>query len=299
MNVRRRTADKKTAASPTEDIEVAGRRQSPSSVTLPLVRSAGAVRRNSAACVRRTKKTDRRRWFATIPTRDSYVRPSCYPFTHDAANELIPNSSSGDVNIGGSIRKRPLSHHRTCSVCTLYRSLSFGYRLTRGGVREPGACNDYLATLALAVSNGRPVVAQIEIDQAIRSLRGGVGADYVIRSARDPDRYLDTHDFAVQVRSIMDHCGWTTAALVAHPHHLPRVQAVFASLRIETATPGGVRAIWNRRSSQWWTRGPLVWTIRELSALWLYQRRGWLSVPVTREAAPAPRVRPDRARERR
>lgn len=173
-------------------------------------------------------------------------------------------------------------------------ALSFGYRFARAGVREPGPCNEYLATLALAASNGRSIVAQAEIDQAIRSLRDGSGADYVITSARVPERYLDTHEFAVQVRSLMDDCSWKTAVLIAHPHHLPRAQAVFAALDIETVTPAGVTAIWDRRSNQVWTRSRPAWAVRELSALWLYQRRGWISRHAIRKACPASRSLPDR-----
>lgn len=173
-------------------------------------------------------------------------------------------------------------------------TVSFGYRLGRDGIRQPGPCNEYLATIALGTSNGRPIVAQTEIDQAIRSLQAGTGADYVIRSARDPQRYLDTHELALQVRCIMNDRGWKTAVLIAHPHHLPRAQAVFAALDIETATPAGVRAIWDPRSSQVWTRSRPPWAVRELSALWLYQRRGWISRPAIREVPPVSRLLPDR-----
>jgi len=156
-------------------------------------------------------------------------------------------------------------------------ALSFGYRRAPTGLREPGPCNEYLASTALATNHGRPIIAQAEIDQAIRSLREGLGADYVIRSARNPERYLDTHECALQVRSIMDDRGWKTAVLIAHPHHLPRAREVFAGLDIETVTPAGVRAIWDPTSGQVWTRSRPACTVRELLALWLYQRRGWIS----------------------
>ncbi|MGH3786627.1 MAG: YdcF family protein [Pseudonocardiaceae bacterium] len=155
-------------------------------------------------------------------------------------------------------------------------ALAFGYRLIRAGVREPGPCNEYLAARALTTSNGRPIVAQAEIDQAIRSVRPSIGADHVIGSARDPKRYLDTYELAVQVHAIMNRYGWKTAVLIAHPHHLPRAQAVFSTLGIHTVTCAGVRPIWDSKSSQSWTRGPLRWAIREPFAIWLSERRGWL-----------------------
>lgn len=235
--------------------------------------------------------------FAATLTRDSYFWRAAIlvPMTPRTSSSWIRAAELLILAVRSAGGHYQITGHVPSARCVVV--LSFGYRIAPDAARAPGPCNEYLAALALAISNGRPIVTQIEIDQAIRSLRGGTGADYVIRSARDPDRYLDTHDFAVQVRLIMGSCGWTTVALVAHPHHFPRAQAVFASLGIETATPGGVRAIWDRRSSQLWTRGPLVWMIRELSALWLYQWRGWLSGPTTREVAPASRVRPDRGRE--
>ncbi len=158
-------------------------------------------------------------------------------------------------------------------------ALTFGYRSIRTGAREPGPCNEYLASLTLVTSKGRPIVAQAEIDQAIRSIRPSMGADHVIDSALDPERYLDTREFAVQVHAIMGDYGWKTAALIAHPHHLPRAKAVFASLGIETTTSADVRSIWDRKSSQPWTRGPFRWAIRELFTIWLYERRGWLRLP--------------------
>lgn len=158
-------------------------------------------------------------------------------------------------------------------------ALAFGYRLVRPGVREPGPCNEYLAALTLATSNGRPIIAQVEIDQSIRTFRPGMGADHLIGSARGSGRYLDTRECAVQICSIMDYFGWKAAALIAHPHHLPRAQAVFAARGIETATPPGVRAIWDRESGQLWTRGPLRWAIREPFAILIYERRGWLRLP--------------------
>jgi uncharacterized SAM-binding protein YcdF (DUF218 family) len=181
---------------------------------------------------------------------------------------LLRQAMSGHYRITGDI---------TTVDCVV--ALAFGYRLIRTGAREPGPCNEHLASLTLAINSGQPIIAQTEIDQAIRSLRPGVGADHVIRSARNPKRYLDTRECAVQAHTIMSDHGWRTAALIAHPHHLPRAQAVLAALGIETATPCGLRAVWDRTSSQRWTRGPVPWAIREAGALWWYGRRGWFSSP--------------------
>lgn len=180
--------------------------------------------------------------------------------------ELMARSASGRYHISGN------TNTVQCVI-----ALDFGYRLIRTGIREPGPCNEYLASLALITGGDRPVIAQVEIDRAIRSIRPESGADHLIDSARDRERYLDTHEFAVQAHSIMSGHGWKTAALIAHPHHLPRAQAVFASRGIETVTPAGVRPIWDCKSCQPWTRGPLHWATRELFAIWLYHRRGWLS----------------------
>jgi uncharacterized SAM-binding protein YcdF (DUF218 family) len=195
---------------------------------------------------------------------------------------LIVRAASGHYHTVGDI---------TSADCVV--ALSFGYRLVRTGAREPGPCNEYLASLALATSRDQPIIAQIEIDQAIRSLRRGMGADHVIGSARNPALYLDTFEFAVQVHAIMDDQGWRTTALIAHPHHLPRTQAVFASLGIETATPGGVRPIWDRESNQPWTRGPVSWAIHEMAALWWYKRRGKLSCSTIRDSRMRPAWTPE------
>jgi hypothetical protein len=40
-----------------------------------------------------------------------------------------------------------------------------------------------------------------------------------------------------------------------------------------------VRSVWDHASSQAWTRSPLRWAIRELFAICLYERRGWLRLP--------------------
>lgn len=72
----------------------------------------------------------------------------------------------------------------------------------------------------------------------------------------------------------MGRYGWDTAELIAHPHHLPRAQAVFASLGIETTSWADVRSIWDRKSSQPWTRSPLRWAIRELFVVLIYLLAG-------------------------
>lgn len=155
-------------------------------------------------------------------------------------------------------------------------ALAFGCRIDEHGRLVPGPCNDYLAARVHAVRADRPVIAQCEIDDALCAYGVGRGAEHVIRAARRAHQYLDTRECLMQMRSVMAANGWNTPAVVAHPHHLPRVLAVLAALGVDGIPVPGVQAIWDHRSGQCWTRGPVRWAVRESLAIAVYARRRWL-----------------------
>ena len=154
-------------------------------------------------------------------------------------------------------------------------ALSFGYRRSESGQITPGMANEYLAQFLEANFRDKVIIAQFEIDDALKAGHD-FAAEYRIE-APGRNGYLDTHEVAVQAWKIMADNGLGDAAIVlAHSHHLPRADRVLRAVGIETATPGGVHAIWDRESAQSWTTGSVRWAVRELLVIGVYAFRGWL-----------------------
>lgn len=152
--------------------------------------------------------------------------------------------------------------------------LAFGLNWEQGAL-VPGRSNDALAAYVLHSGISLPILAQQEIDLSLRST-GHRGANYVIESDPSDGAYLDTYGFLLWAQEVLNEKGYKAPLLIAHPHHLPRVQAVAAKLGIAAITRGGLRSVWDKNSAQPWTRGPARWIMRELGAIGLYARRGQL-----------------------
>ncbi|MFE2754479.1 hypothetical protein ACFXGA_21025 [Actinosynnema sp. NPDC059335] len=141
---------------------------------------------------------------------------------------------------------------------------SFGYRRSPVGT-EPGVVNDYLARSAIGLFPGKPVLAQVEVAECINRLPGGPERCIPVGQVPDDaDRYVSTSRVLRQCRGIMAERGWSTAAIVAHPYHLPRVDVTAGRLGIDTVAPAGLAPLWDRASAQVWTRSPGLWQVREL-----------------------------------
>jgi hypothetical protein len=171
---------------------------------------------------------------------------------------------------------------------------SYGYRSKSHRV-TPGLSNEDLADIALKHYANLPKILQFEIADAYSAL-GAEDAERVSRITRpdnigdvDLDRSgqgvmqhadlaLDTKQVALQAKAVMGKKGWKTALLLAHPYHMPRVQAVCDHYGISWVADSDERGAveFDPRSSQRWTRDLGHWRGYEPLALCYYRLKGWL-----------------------
>jgi len=134
-------------------------------------------------------------------------------------------------------------------------AFAFGRRDGPRGMR-PGWSNDDLARFIVERLVDLPLIAQAEIAAVLPATRTWRSID----RHREPDKYLDTVEFAAQARMVMDREGWTTAIVVAHPFHLPYADAMLAAQKVSTVALDGLQDVrFDRRSSQAWTRSRAAW----------------------------------------
>lgn len=161
--------------------------------------------------------------------------------------------------------------HLESSQCLIV--LSFGYRKNSDGQVLPGPVNEQLAQEAVRLGGDIDIFAQAEVHKAIVKLTGNL---VHCVAPKGVGTYFDTHAFFDRCETMLTTRGFRKAIIVAHPHHVPRVQAVARNHGITAYTPPGIYAIWDKHSEQRWTRSPFTWARRELLVLFAYALRGWL-----------------------
>jgi hypothetical protein len=180
--------------------------------------------------------------------------------------ETIAEAWTGQYRVKGSIAD---------ADCVI--GLSFGYRGKHRQIK-PGLSNEDIAAAALAHYPHLPKIFQFEIADAYAAL-GARDARSVMRITkhRTAGKYLDTREVIVQAQELMRRQGYTTAALVAHPAHMPRVQAVCTAAGIDWVADDAVRSQveFDPQSTQKWTRDWDHWRGYEPLALLLYRLKGW------------------------
>lgn len=166
---------------------------------------------------------------------------------------------------------------------------SFGYRADHRKV-TPGLSNQDLANVALKHYANVPKILQFEIADAYAASGGDMAKVERISKFRAAGNktnaqemaavmtHLDTREVGVQAQAIMEHRGWKTAVLLAHPFHMPRVQAVCTKLGIAWVATADERGAveFDPLSDQKWNRDIDHWRGYEPLALMYYRLKGWL-----------------------
>lgn len=161
---------------------------------------------------------------------------------------------------------------------------SFGYQEATDGTVEPGWSNYALASYVLEnFSYHMPKILQFEVGDAFEKFQGLSGQYYRIEKHREEGKYLDTREVLEQSAAIMEENQWRSAAVVAHRHHVPRVDAAARRLGIDTIVPNALPGTWDPESAQWWTRSPERWFSREVPTIGYYAVKGWLDLTKPRE----------------
>jgi hypothetical protein len=126
---------------------------------------------------------------------------------------------------------------------------------------------------------GVPVIAEYEVADALI----GVFGEKVDYRVGEPHTFVGTHELCRQAaRYITEQglLGHGSVALVAHPYHMPRADAMLQACLPEgeeTAIPGGIVNVpWDRESSHFQTRGAASWILREEVVMRVAASRGWL-----------------------
>lgn len=168
----------------------------------------------------------------------------------------------------------PLKGRLEDADCVL--GLSFGYR-GKGKHIEPGLSNQDLAAVAYSQYDKLPKILQFEIADAYADM-GGKGTVLPIRKHRKKGKYLDTREVVAQAKELMRQRGWKTAILLAHPHHMSRVQLVCDRLKLDWVAVEGLKGAveFDPKSTQKWTRSLDQWRGYEPQALAYYQAKGWI-----------------------
>ena len=151
-------------------------------------------------------------------------------------------------------------------------AFGFGYRLEDNKI-EPGLSNTDLANFIVNLNLSIPLITQFEIKMALPENRQeGI---FSITKHRIEGEYLNSLEVAEQAKIIMKDHDWEKALIVAHPHHIPRVDAICRKLGIITIVPRGLEAVrFDPESEQSWTRSQENWCAKEKLSLLFHAQKG-------------------------
>lgn len=149
---------------------------------------------------------------------------------------------------------------------------AFGFRKNE----KPGKSNEVMARFAEAYRERfcLPIIAQWEIDKAMR--RNSCHA--VIRKhLKVEGRYLDTLEIARQIVEKMKEQDWKRVMIFTHSLHAWRCSKILEKMGVKVIIPVGLHLVpFDRRSEQWWTRGPKRWIFKEIFIRLGSFARGWI-----------------------
>lgn len=155
---------------------------------------------------------------------------------------------------------------------------AFGHRVVDGRI-EPGLSNKDLSTFIKKSEIKLPLILQFQIADALDALGGVDVPVFRIEKHRKQGEYLDTVEVADQALAIMQAHRWTNDILITHPHHMPRVDAIFNKRGIEQSVssivPMGLRGIrFDILSAQERTRSREAWAYQEPITIYNNKARG-------------------------
>jgi hypothetical protein len=137
-------------------------------------------------------------------------------------------------------------------------AFAFGFR-RNGSVREPGASNRQLATLARDTHPLLPLFAEADVFRALPDLDRELEC---IPTARGPAR-TGTRAVARGAATLCQARGIRRVAVIAHPAHRLRAEMDCRREGLVVIPAADAPIDYDPASSQWWTRRPELWWIRE------------------------------------
>jgi len=175
--------------------------------------------------------------------------------------DLIERERTGAYEVHGD------SNDAQCVI-----AFSFGYG-NDAGKNVPGVSNLDMAEFIKDNYPNLPKIMQFEIADALEQ----TGEVLRIEKHREAGIYLNSLEVARQAKEIMDKKKWESAIIIAHPNHVPRVDAICKKIGIKTITPKGLNSIrFDPESEQEWTRSKELWIEKEIKSINWHAENGWI-----------------------
>ncbi len=165
----------------------------------------------------------------------------------------------------GRYRPRGKTAQADCVV-----GYSFGFQKGPGDTRLPGPANQALADFAAGFK--LPKFLQSEIDEACKPHLTTTDVRLGLAGAK----YVDSYAVFLESQRFLKLHGYSRPLLIAHPYHVPRLDAMYRRAGLKAVIPKKLPAVWDKQSVQYWTRSPGQWRAREIGALTYYLLRGWI-----------------------
>jgi len=139
----------------------------------------------------------------------------------------------------------------------------------------PGAANIHLASFILDNCQGRPLILQSEIADAVM---GAAPVACVVQGKPSTagGGELDSWRVLEEAADYMKQNQFSRPLLVAHAYHVGRVAMQAKRQGLEPIVPPGLPRAFDAKSTQPWTRNPRSWAAREIPGLAYLRFKGRL-----------------------
>jgi uncharacterized SAM-binding protein YcdF (DUF218 family) len=137
-------------------------------------------------------------------------------------------------------------------------AFAFGWTGEEGD-RSPGASNEAIAAAVARLPADTPVVAEAEVADA---LTDDVRLLQVVDLTHE-SRHPGTEAVAQQFARALGDAGLRRVVVLAHPGHRRRAARSCRRAGLDVVDTPRVQVGFDKKSRQWWTRGPVRWWVRE------------------------------------
>jgi hypothetical protein len=154
--------------------------------------------------------------------------------------------------------------------CVLVAEFGIGQNDTAGAV------NERLVEFALTEFPGLPTIMNERLREVADSHSHAAQLISVEGGTEHVLGRVGTFGELITARDYMQRNRLGSLALVGQAFHISRIQRQAEMLEINTIVPAGLPAMFDRQSTQWWTRNRHAWRVYEAMAVTVLVRRGQL-----------------------
>lgn len=140
-----------------------------------------------------------------------------------------------------------------------------------------GQANAAIAEYVFTSFRKLPKIMQVEVVVAYERFEDrSLTPIFTIEENRSRGAHLDTREVNAQAVDIMHWYGWKRAFVVAHAHHIARVDATLLKMGVETVVPTQLPKTWDRHAEQAEVRSALHFGLVTVAAVGIYKFHGWI-----------------------